>query len=74
MASIDRRIEDLERLYGMPVAEGDSAAEELEEKREALRVKLRLAEEKAAAEEAEGDSRRRRALDELYKWMERRED
>jgi len=37
-----------------------------------MAASLRRAEEKAALEEAQGDSRRRHALDNLYKFMERR--
>ena len=39
-----------------------------------MAASLRLAEEKAAAEEAQGDSRRRRALANLYTFFERRPD
>jgi hypothetical protein len=70
---IERRIESLEKLYqGSSAAYGDGgAAEELERRRERMRANLKRAEEKAAAEEAQGDSRRRHALDELYKSMKR---
>ena len=41
---------------------------------EKIAASLKRAEEKAAAEEVQGDSRRRHALDNLYKFMERRPD
>jgi hypothetical protein len=71
VGSLDRRIEALERLYS---ADSGNLAEGREGWREKLAASLRRAEEKAAAEEAQGDSRRRHALDNLYKFMERRPD
>jgi hypothetical protein len=73
---IDRRIQNLEKLYqGSSAAyENSGAAEELERRREKMKANLGRAEEKAAAEEPQGDTRRRHALDELYKSMERRND
>ena len=70
---IDRRIQNLEKFYqGSSAAYEDSgAAEELERRREKMRANLKRAEERAALEEAQGDSRRRHALDELYKSMKR---
>ena len=70
---IDRRIQNLEKLYqGNSAAYEDSgAAEELERRREKMEANLERAEERAALEEAQGDSRRRQALDNLYKSMKR---
>jgi hypothetical protein len=69
--NLAKRLADLERLYS---ASSGNLAEGHEGWREKLAVSLRRAEEKAAAEEAQGDSRRRYALDNLYKFMERRPD
>jgi hypothetical protein len=68
---IERRIQNLEKLYqGNSAAYEDSgAAEELERRREKMKANLKRAEERAALEEAQGDSRRRHALDNLYKSM-----
>jgi hypothetical protein len=68
---IERRIQNLEKLYqGTSAAYEDSgAAEELERRREKMKANLEHAEERAALEEAQGDSRRRHALDNLYKSM-----
>jgi hypothetical protein len=68
MASLASRIEVLERRYS---AGSGSLAEGPEGWREAMSASLRLAEEKAAAEEAQGDLRRRHALDSLYRFLER---
>lgn len=65
---IERRLADLEKLYN---AEHGPDLEEGWEER--MRASLSLAEEKAAAEEAEGNTSRRRVLEELYRWMESRE-
>jgi hypothetical protein len=67
VGSLESRIEALEKLYG---ADQGEVLDDVREER--MRSALRLAEEKAAAEEAQGDTRRRRALNELHKWMERR--
>ena len=69
MVSIERRIGALERTYGRSMGEHNPERERIIEELEALRP---TAEEKAAAEEARGDSRRRRALDELKERVERR--
>jgi len=69
--SLEKRITNLERLYSTG---SGNLAEGPEGWREKLAASLRRAEEKAAAEEAQGDSRRRHALDNLYKFMERRPD
>jgi hypothetical protein len=68
---IDRRLQNLEKLYqGNSAAYEDSgAAEGRERRREKMQTNLKRAEERAALEEAQGDSRRRRALDNLYKSM-----
>jgi hypothetical protein len=70
---IDRRIRNLEKLYqGNSAAYEDSgAAEGLKRRREKMKANLERAEERAALEEARGDSRRRRALDDLYRSMKR---
>jgi hypothetical protein len=67
--SLEKRIADLERLYST-----DARTDRPEGWREKIAASLRRAEEKAAAEEAQGDSRRRLALGNLYKFMERRPD
>ena len=69
--SVEKRIADLERLYS---ASSGNLAEGPEGWREKMAASLRRAEEKAAAEESQGDSRRRLALGNLYKFMERRPD
>jgi hypothetical protein len=70
---IERRLQNLEKLYqGNSAAYEDSgAAEELERRREKMKANLERAEERAALEETHGDSRRRHALDDLYKSMKR---
>jgi hypothetical protein len=75
VGNIARRVASLEKLYQGASApyEDSGTAEELERRREKMRADLRRAEEKAAAEEAQGDTRRRHALDELYKSMKRRQ-
>jgi hypothetical protein len=69
--SLEKRLADLERLYS---AGSGNLAEGPEGWREKMAASLRRAEEKAAAEEAQGDSRRRFALGNLYRFMERRPD
>jgi hypothetical protein len=69
--SLEQRIGNLEKLYS---AGSGSLAEGPEGWMETMAASLRLAEEKAAAEEAQGDSRRRSALANLYKFMGRRPD
>jgi hypothetical protein len=69
---IDRRIQALEKLYEGNSAGYENRAAELERRREEMRDNLKRAEERAAEEEAQGDSRRRRALEDLYKWMQHR--
>jgi hypothetical protein len=70
MGSLERRIEDLERLHSTATrADGPP-----EGWMETMSASLERAEEKAAAEEAQGDLRRRLALGNLYKFMERRPD
>jgi hypothetical protein len=68
--SLEKRLEVLERLYSTDTTRVDRP----EGWRETMAASLRRAEEKAAAEEAQGDSRRRHALDNLYKLMKRRRD
>jgi hypothetical protein len=67
--SVEKRIEVLEKLYST-----DTRTNRPEGWREKMAASLRRAEEKATAEEAQGDSRRRLALGNLYKFMERRPD
>ena len=67
--SLEKRVADLEKLYST-----GTRADGPEGWIETMAASLRLAEEKAAAEEAQGDSRRRSALANLYKFMERRPD
>jgi hypothetical protein len=67
--SLEKRVADLEKLYSTA-----TRADGPEGWRERMAVSLRQAEEKAAAEEAQGDSRRRSALANLYKFMGRRPD
>ena len=62
MASLERRIEALERAYAGPAHEG---GEDLEQRRARLKALLAVGEAKAAAEEAAGDNRRRLALEDL---------
>jgi hypothetical protein len=69
--SLEKRIADLERLHS---AGSGNLAEGPEGWREKMAASLKRAEEKAAAEEAQGDLRRRLALGNLYKSMERRPD
>jgi hypothetical protein len=68
VASIERRIEVLEGLYS---AGSGNLAEGSLERQEKMAASLRRAEGKAADEEALGDSRRRHALDSLYRFLER---
>jgi len=70
---IDRRIQNLEKLYqgNSATYEDSGAAEELERRREKMKANLKRAEERASLEEAQGDSRRRHALDDLYRSMKR---
>jgi hypothetical protein len=67
--SLAKRIEVLERLYST-----DTRADRPEGWREKMAASLRRGEEKAALEEAQGDSRRRHALDNLYNLMKREPD
>jgi hypothetical protein len=69
--NLAKRLADLERLYS---AGSGNLAEGPEGWRDKMAASLRRAEEKAAAEEAQGDSRRRHALDNLYKLMKREPD
>jgi hypothetical protein len=69
MASIDRRIEALERLYG---TEPEEDSEEMARRRDEFKAKLLRVREKAAREEAEGNPRRRELLDELEEQMRKR--
>jgi hypothetical protein len=67
--SLEKSVADLEKLYSSA-----TRADGPEGWMETVAASLRLAEEKAAAEEAQGDSRRRSALANLYKFMEWRPD
>jgi len=70
MGDVDRRIDALERTYSPRSArEHNPERERLIEELEALRPAF---EEKMAAEEARGDFRRRRALEELEEVVRRR--
>jgi hypothetical protein len=70
MGDVDKRIEALERAYGPRSArEHNPERERLIEELEALRPALQ---EKMAAEEARGDFRRRRVLEELEEVVRRR--
>jgi hypothetical protein len=72
MAGLDkRRIEALERLYAMG-EESALQSPEWEERRAALHESLRRGWERAEREEAAGDSRRRRALEDLQRRMRER--
>jgi len=68
MGSIAKRIERLERLYNTEPYENPA---EKEQQLARLRAKLQEVEEKAAREEAEGDPRRRIALEELKEFMKK---
>jgi hypothetical protein len=64
--SLKKRVADLEKLYSTATrADGPGGW------METMAASLRRAEEKDAAEEAQGDSRRRHALDSLYRFLER---
>jgi len=69
MGDVERRLQDLERAYGDTPREHNPERERLIEELEALRPAF---EEKMAAEEARGDYRRRRALEELEEVVRRR--
>ena len=64
--SLEKRVADLQKLYSTA-----TRADGPEGWKETMAASLRLAEEKAAAEEAQGDVRRLLALDNLYAFMER---
>jgi hypothetical protein len=68
VGGLDTRIRALERLYS---TDSGSLAEGPEGWGEKMAASLRRAEEKATAEEAQGDLRRRVALDSLYRLLER---
>ena len=69
MGAIERRVEALERsLGGTPVED----SEELKRRREEMKATWPRAWERALAEEAAGDSRRRIALEELEESVKRR--
>jgi hypothetical protein len=67
--SLEKRIEVLEKLYST-----DTRADRPEGWQEKMAASLRRAEEKAALEEAQGDSKRRHALNNLYKLMKQEPD
>ncbi|HEY6711603.1 MAG TPA: hypothetical protein VI055_04975 [Rubrobacter sp.] len=69
--SLEKRITDLERLYSASIG---NLAEGPEGWREKMAATLRRGEEKAALEEVQGDSRRRPALNNLYKRIKREPD
>jgi hypothetical protein len=65
--NLEKRIADLERLCS---ADSGNPEEGSLGRREAMSASLRRAEEKAATEEAaQGDLRRRHALDSLFKFL-----
>lgn len=68
---LEKRITNLERRCS---AAPGNLAEGPAEWREKMAASLRRAEEKAAAEEAQGDSRRRHALRSLYEFMKQEPD
>jgi hypothetical protein len=69
VGSIERRVEALERsLGGTPVED----TEELKRRREEMKASWPRAWERALAEEAAGDPRRRIALEELEESVKRR--
>jgi len=70
MGGVDKRIEALERTYGPRSAREHNP--ERERLIEELKARWPAFEEKMAREEAQGDSRRRHALDELRERVERR--
>ncbi len=69
MASIDGRIERLEKLYGASEGPYKEDAEELERRRAAFVAKFRRAEEKAQREAQEGNPGRLQALEEIAAFM-----
>jgi hypothetical protein len=69
MGDIEKRIEALERSYG---TEPEVDSEEMARRRGEFKAKLLRAYEKADAEEAAGNPRRRELLDELEETMKRR--
>jgi len=69
--SLEKRLADLERLHS---ASSGNLAEGPQGWREKMAATLRRGEEKAALEEAQGDSRRHHAVDNLYKLMKREPD
>jgi len=78
---LEKRIADLERLYASSTApyedtpEGAALREaDLEARREKFKRLLAIGEEKAAAEEAQGDNRRRLAIEELKQHIKRRRE
>jgi hypothetical protein len=62
--SVAQRIEVLEKLYSI-----DTRAAGPEGWMETMAASLRLAEQKATDEEAQGDLRRRHALNNLFKFL-----
>jgi molecular chaperone GrpE (heat shock protein) len=69
VGSIDRRIQDLERLLGgAPEADSEERKRLIEE----LKARWPAFEEKMAREEAEGNFARRRALEEIEESVKRR--
>lgn len=72
MGSIDRRIQDLERLLGGTPEVEEANSEERRRLIEELEARRPEIEERMAREEAEGDFTRRRALEELEEVVKRR--
>ena len=72
VGSIERRIQHLEDLWGMDDApDGKARRQRAREKLAELERRLAVIAERANAEEAEGSSRRRHALEDLEEHMER---
>ncbi len=69
MASIDGRIERLEKLYGASEDPYKEDAEELERRRAAFVAKFRRAEEKAQREAQEGNPTSLHHLEELAAYI-----
>ncbi len=72
MGSIERRIETLEKSFGTKAGEAEEISEERKRLIEELEARRPEFEERMAREEAEGDFRRRRALEQLEEFMDRR--
>ncbi len=73
MGNVDKRIEALERLYGMDASEGSAEESERAEREQAdFMQRLERVRERAREEEEAGDPRRRLALENLEEALRRR--